>query len=72
MTPFDELQTLRNEVAQLRRENGDLGEKLGVAIQHRHELLGVVKALVDAGGIMEPSEWFSKAVAALAKTEVKP
>lgn len=34
MNTFDELQSLRNEVARLRQENGDLGEKLGAAL-HR-------------------------------------
>lgn len=33
------------------------------------ELLEVVSALVEAGGIMEPSEWFDKAQAAFAKAK---
>lgn len=33
------------------------------------DLLAVVDALVKAGGIMEPSEWFSKAKTALAKAK---
>lgn len=37
--------------------------------EQRDELLEVVRALVDAGGIMEPSVWFNTAREVLAKAE---
>jgi hypothetical protein len=51
------------------------GENIAVAYDSKNaaliaaapELLEVVKALVSAGGIMEPSDWFVNARAALAK-----
>lgn len=42
---FDNLQEARAEIARLRQENGDLGEKYGTALVHRAQLLQSVRDL---------------------------
>lgn len=44
----DELQALRNEIAELRQKNGDLGEKLAVEIQNRTKLQTVLRRYREA------------------------